>query len=358
MDTKSAPYSLLRTVHAWGGALLGLWVLVVSVSGTLLVWKQDYLRATIPEARERFEPTVEALAAVAGTIEKRFGADNIVLIDFATADFALSRVTMTDDRYTYVDARGRVVTEWVLNDRWEEWLFDLHHRLLLGNKGLIWSGLAALIAILLVIAGLATYWPLRMGLRQGIWPKNFARAQLLRAHRNIGVVEALLLLMSLATGAILAFPDQSQRLLLEPFRGEDYSLDFGEHLDDISGPGTGDWLPAMQRALDSLPGSRIRSVQVPNSFSPQRIIGLQQQGDWNSLGISKIYIDAEGGQMDVRMDLRAQRLPERMYNAVYPLHTGRLDFLPYKLLLTLSGLLAAAISVFGLSSFAKSRARL
>jgi uncharacterized iron-regulated membrane protein len=57
--------------------------------------------------------------------------------------------------------------------------------------------------------------------------------------------------------------------------------------------------------------------------------------------------------MDVRMDMRIQQVSQRMYNAVYPLHTGRLDFLPYKILLTLSGLLAAVISSFGLTSFFK-----
>jgi len=131
-------------------------------------------------------------------------------------------------------------------------------------------------------------------------------------------------------------------------------MDFSEHLDGISGPGTGNWLPAMQRALRSMPGSRIRSAQVANAYSPYRVIGLQQEGEWNPQGLSKIYIDATGGQMDVRMDMRIQRIPERMYNTVYPLHTGRLDFLPYKLLLTLSGLLAATLSIFGLTSFARS----
>ncbi len=354
---KAGPFIFLRTMHAWGGALLGLWVLLVSVSGTLLVWKQDYLRASIPQAREVFEPSPQALAHIASAVEQRFGPDDILQIEFATADFALTRVTLLDDRYAYVDARGNVVTEWVLNDRWEEWLYDLHHRLLLGNLGLTLAGLAALIVIVLVVTGIVVYWPMRRGLRQGFWPNGFARAQLLRAHRNIGIVEALLLLLSLTTGAVLAFPEQSQQWLLEPWRDESYSLDFSEHLDGISGPGTADWLPAMQRALRSMPGSRIRTAQVANAYSPHRIIGLQQPGEWNPQGLSKIYIDAADGDMDVRMDMRIQRTIERMYNAVYPLHTGRLEFLPYKLLLTLSGMLAATLSIFGLTSFVKSRFR-
>lgn len=36
-------------------------------------------------------------------------------------------------------------------------------------------------------------------------------------------------------------------MLFEPFRPANYGESFGEHLDAISGPGTGDWLPALRR---------------------------------------------------------------------------------------------------------------
>ena len=54
----------VRAVHGSVGALLILYVLVSSLSGTLLLWKASYLRLTIPEARVDFEPTAEALAAI------------------------------------------------------------------------------------------------------------------------------------------------------------------------------------------------------------------------------------------------------------------------------------------------------
>ena len=72
-------------------------------------------------------------------------------------------------------------------------------------------------------------------------------------------------------------------------------------------------------------------------------------------GINKVYIDARGGQMDIRIDAQAQHVSERLYNAGYPLHTGRFDSLFYKLLLTLSGLLVATLSTIGLVSFIKGR---
>lgn len=292
----------LRAVHAWGGAILAVLILLVSLTGTLLVWKEEYLRWSFPQAREAFDPTPEALAKIAQAIEIDFDRDRIALIEFATEDFALTKGTLTDGGFAFVDPHGRAIGQWAINERWEDWLYDLHHRLLLENLGLKIVGLAGLAMILLVIAGLITFWRLRRGFRRGVWPKGTARLHLLSAHRNIGVVEALPFLLSLITGVTLAFPEQSEKLLLEAFRGEDYSLDFSDHLDGISGADSGEWAPAMRRAMDSFPGARIRSVQVANEFSPHRVFGLQQPGELHPKGLSKVYIEAQNGYMDVRID--------------------------------------------------------
>ena len=344
-------------IHSWAGATLALLLILISLTGTLLIWKQEYLQLSIPAARAEFQPTPQALAKIATAVESQFDNNEIYLIEFATEDFPLTKVTLSDDRYAYLDSQGKVILQWVLNERFEEWLFDLHHRLLLDNLGLTLVGCAGLALILLVLTGLISFWPLRQGFKQGLFPKSSAPPHLRRSHRNLGIIMAAPLLLSLITGVILVFPEQSENLLLEPFRGEDYSMDFAEQLDNISGGNSGDWLPSMQRALATFPGSHVRSAQPPNFFSTQRIIGVQQPGEWNPLGLSKVYIDAEGGYMDIRIDSQAQHLSERLYQAGYPLHTGRISNLAYKILLTLSGLLIAILSSIGFTSFIKSKFR-
>lgn len=340
-----------RTLHAWGGALLSLLMLLISVSGTLLVWKEDYLRLAIPQARERFEPTPAALAQIATAVEAQFDRNEIVLLEFPTKHFAIARVLLADNALAYVDARGRLIGRWSVNERFEDWLYDLHHRLLSGQAGLLIVGSAAIAMIVLVGAGAVAFWPLRRGFRQGVWPTTLTRPHLLRAHRNLGVIVGLPLLLSLITGVVLSFPAQTERLLLKPFRDESYDATFEANLDGISGQHTGDWLPAIRRAAASFPGAEIRTAQMPNALSEYRIIGLRQPGELNAQGIDKVYIDAQLGHMDVRIDTRAFPLPERLFQASYPLHTARLDSMPYKILLTLSGLLISALSILGLTAF-------
>jgi uncharacterized iron-regulated membrane protein len=109
-------------------------------------------------------------------------------------------------------------------------------------------------------------------------------------------------------------------------------------------------LPALERAQASFPRGKIRTATVPNNFDTYRVIGIQQAEDWHPLGSSKIYIDAPEGYMDVRIDAKALPTLERALNAAYPLHTGRIN-LPYRLLLTASGLGLVLASVFGLLGF-------
>jgi uncharacterized iron-regulated membrane protein len=347
-------FRLCRTIHAWGGAALALLILLISLTGTLLVWKQEYLKWDLPQARADFVPSPESLAVIATAAEAQFKPNAIAQIDFATENFALTKVLLSDHSLAFLDTQGRLVGQWAMNTRFEDWLYDLHHRLLLGTMGLTIAGLSGLLMALLVVAGVISYWPMRRGWGRGFWPRRSARPDLQASHRNIGIVEALPLLFSLLTGVTLAFPDQTQQWLIEPLRGADYGTQFNEHLDAVSGNETAQWLPAMQRAMATFPGAVIRSAQVPGYFSPYRIIGLQQPGEIDPQGLSKVYIESPGGHMDVRMDSRTYGVSERVVMASQALHTVRFRAVWYQLLLTASGMLIMYLCVIGLMSFIKS----
>lgn len=347
---------IIRTLHAWGGITLALLMLLASVTGTLLIWKESYVKMVTPAAQVDFLPTPQALARIGAAIEEKLGDDEILNIQFATHDFPLSRVTLYDTNYAYVDVDGNVVDKWHMNDRPEEWLYDLHHRLLLEDLGLTIMGCAAVALAVLVILGVIAYMPLRRHFVKGPFPRNFRRIALVNSHRNLGILLALPLLLTLVTGFVQAFPFKVEDWLLDGVRGtQEYSDAMVVGLDDITGEGTGDWLPALERTLAVFPGSQIRSAQVPNGFSVERVIGVQQPGDWNPNGLSVAYIDSEQGYMDLRIDTRTLPLRERLYNDAYPLHTGKTGSLLYKIFLTLCGIGIACLSTFGLVSFIKGR---
>lgn len=351
---KGKLFRLLRQVHAWGGAIIALLMMLISLTGTFLVWKQEYLWLTLPQARVDFTPTPSSLALIGEAIDRQFGVDDVYSIQFATRELPLTFVLLADDHFAYIDVDGNVVDEWTGNGRFEEWVFDLHHRLLLSDTGLDIVGFGAMIMVVLALVGIISYWPFRKGFRLGIVLRNLSRLQLLKTHRNLGVLVALPFLLSLITGIILVYPGQTEDMFLYELRGtEEYSDAMVQNLDSIAGGNSGDWLPAMERAEAVFPGSVIRSAQVPGSYGYYRILGLQQQDEWNRQGMSRVYIDSEEGYMDIRMDALGYPFVERSFNAVYPLHTGKMNSLWYKLWLTFVGLGVLVLSGFGLCSFVR-----
>ena len=83
------------------------------------------------------------------------------------------------------------------------------------------------------------------------------------------------------------------------------------------------------------------------------MIGLQQQGDWHPGGLSLVYIEPESGRMDMSLDAFKLPLSEKLYNLSYPLHTGKVENLGYRLFLTMVGLSMSMLAILGLISFVK-----
>src|SRR5690606_26752184 len=93
------------------------------------------------------------------------------------------------------------------------------------------------------------------------------------------------------------------------------------------------------------------SAQVPSTYSPYRIIGLEQAGELNRSGQTLVYIEAGGGWMDVRIDALGLPLLERSINSALPLHTGRSGSRLHQIAWSAFGLLLAALAALGLFCF-------
>jgi len=352
--TALRPSRIARTIHAWAGAFLSLLVIVIAASGALLVWKEDYLRLTIPAAREPFDPTPAALARVAEGAEAAFGTDNLGLIYFPTESFGLAQLTLLDESMAYVDGEGNVVATFKVGGRPEDWLFDLHHRLLLERTGLFIAGFTGLAVAALIVAGLVAYWPMRRGFKLGPRLRGLGRPELLLSHRNIGVVAAVPIVVAVLCGAALAFPDTAHDVLMSRLRNDfAYTEAFSEGLDDQSGADVAGWEPALARAQASFPDATIRGATWPGAGSSYREIRLQRAGGWSRLGDSWVYIDGYEGYMDIRIDARTLPPEERLFNTLYPVHTGRLGNVFTKLYVFAAGVAMTALGVLGLTAFLK-----
>jgi uncharacterized iron-regulated membrane protein len=165
----SAPATRLRRVlfqvHLWLGIALGLYVLFISVSGSVIVFRREMDRALCPGPG------------------KTIGCEPA----FVT------------------------------------WLADLHDNLLAGQTGRLVNGVAASLIIALAIAGIVIWWPgrsgwwRRMSVRRGVSARRFV----FDLHNMLGFWLFLLVFVWALTGIYFAFPDVFNELADRLKAGED-----------------------------------------------------------------------------------------------------------------------------------------
>ena len=150
-------------VHLWVGVLLAVYVVVIALTGSLLVFRSELGRAALPTGMSAFDArrtaTVEVVlerfrAAYPGATVDELTVPSVAMPVFALAardaggrEFAVVADPVTGQ--VYARPRG-----------WMDWVYDLHAYLLLGKAyGMRVNGVGAAALLLLSGTGLFLWWP-------------------------------------------------------------------------------------------------------------------------------------------------------------------------------------------------------
>ncbi len=341
----------LISLHRYLGLFLCLVVLSISLTGTLLLWKKEYLWLTFDDARHTID--TELLAGAIEKIESSYGSDEVIFIQLHSEDLALHKVFLSERRYAWHNQQGDALQVWQRNERIEDWLLDLHHQFLLGNTiGLNIAGVAGILLMPLILLGLLIWWPRRQTLKRGILPKSTQRGALLGSHGNIGAIFSMPSLLLALTGVILVYPTQARWVFLS-----DTSTHISSGVSEqafVNADGIPAWSAMLELAYRAFPESQIRSVRPASSKYSSRKVSVQQKQGWHRLGRSSVEVSAAGTLSVV--DALQQTLRKRVFSFSYPLHTAKLG-LVYKLFLSLVGLALALLSGLGLCAFVQGKRR-
>lgn len=333
---------LLRTAHAWAGAVLSFLIAVLGLSGALLVLKKDYLRMSFSEAREPISLAPAELGPVLDRIEATYGPEGLLYVSIGDPSFGLHKAVLADGGGAYIDHSGETVARWARNGRAEDWLFDLHHYLLSGDAGKLTAGVAGGAAVILAITGLVIVWPSLRMFAWRVWPKSAARRDLLAQHRDLGVVFALPIILIAFTGFAMIYSGPVRTVLnvitLSPAEPPREQL--------AASPGTTDWTAALTAARDAFPGGAYpRLASPPRSEAAPASLRLRQPGEWHQNGRTYVLMDPATNLPLAVRDGHALSRADRAFNALYPLHSAGIGGRLYDLLSFLTGL---ALSVLGL----------
>jgi uncharacterized iron-regulated membrane protein len=173
----------LATVHLWIGIAAGLYVVLISISGSALVFRRELSRKLSRRVVVVPQPFRMPLEALQKRVERAYPAYEV---------YAITESTQPDRPDQVVLGNGeRRISRWFnpftgadLGDpqsfaiRAFEWLADLHDNLLFGMSGRFVNGIGALFVTVLSLSGMALWWPGIRNWRRGLtinWRARFAR---------------------------------------------------------------------------------------------------------------------------------------------------------------------------------------
>lgn len=347
-------------LHRWTGAFIGVLLAALGLSGTLLLYEDAWLRATVPHADER--PIRDVTAAI--NVTDRLMADAASRpssILFPTDSFGLFRLSFPGGEGAYADQSGEIVVRW--SSKWERaelWLFDLHHYLLMGEVGATTAGVLAMIGLGFVITGFILWWRMRRAFEWRLLPLRMSRLHIARHHRDLGAVTSPLLAITLLTGAMLTLRPVADYLFapLSPPGTIAESLappnvEGGRFAESF------DWDATLRSVRSAYPQAELRTISLPAREGQLIRIRVRQPDEWLPNGRTVFWIDPADGRIVEMRDAYSLSLAARAFNLVYPLHASTVGGVIYKISMTIAGLaltLLGTLAVYGFWSYRARRA--
>ncbi len=208
-------------IHLWTGVALGLYVLIISVSGSAVVFRNEIYKVadngpTIVEVRGEKLPEKELIAKA----KALYPGDSVSFVwpgkeaNHATEvwlDHNGTRNQRLFDPYTAKDLGPSV--PYAIQAA--AWFMRLHTDLLGGKTGRTINGIAAIIFTILCITGAVVWWPGIEKWKRSLWvnPKSGWKRINWDLHSAVGFWSFALVFMWATTGIFVVWPLPVQRLV-------------------------------------------------------------------------------------------------------------------------------------------------
>jgi uncharacterized iron-regulated membrane protein len=192
---------LLFQLHLWLGVIIGLYVLVICVTGAALVFRIDMQRALNPELFTASAGPLADPVAILESVARAYPRHQLSGVDAPTTlrPTYLAYVTSGRDFLTVlVDPVSTKVLGVLPEQPLVRTVQRLHFDLLGGRSGRLANGAGAFGILLLGTTGLAIWWTSRANWRRLTW----------QLHRTIGIWALAAITMWAITGLYFVFPSE------------------------------------------------------------------------------------------------------------------------------------------------------
>lgn len=336
-------------VHRWVGAVVGIVLVLLGLSGAFLVHKDAWTIVS-----HKHDAVVQSGQQVGDLVEHFMKAEgkHPQMVVFASPSLGVDRLAYAGGGGAYTDQAGHVLASWASDwSRPELWLVSLHRYLFMRPQGETYVGIAGFIGILMVVTGSILWWRTRQTFEFRLWPKRMSRPAIIRHHRDLGIIIAPLLLLSFITGVLMVFRPLSNvafgpgttAALAHGLKPPAYpSVKLGKDLD---------WVTMMETARQQFPQAEFRSLALPRKESGLITLRMRQPAEWLPNGRTMLWFAADTGRLVEARDAMDMSVQARLFNDIFPVHAAKIGGLFYRIIMTLSGLGLAILGVFAIATF-------
>jgi len=331
---------LLSILHRWSGGFLGLLLAILGLSGTILVWEGEWV--SLPGANAPVAEQVETIGRIA-TREASTGATRLT---FASEEIGLHHIQREGGGGSYVAQDGTVVASW--SSQWERpelWIFDLHHHLFARHEGELAAGWAGVFGLVFVMTGTILWLRSRHRFRWSLLPRQLKPGEIVSHHRDFGIVLAPLLLVSFLTGTGMVF-DDAAKWLLSPLG----KIEQGKPPETETVQGVAPVALMLAEAKSQFPDAALRRLTIPSRPGQPWSVRMRQPFEWTPNGRTALYFDGRGKLLRIDNPASASQASS-IFEKLYPVHSGKVGGLGWKLQMTLSGLGLTLLGLLATWSF-------
>lgn len=364
MKPAGKPFPRLATLHRWLGVGLGLWFVLVGLSGSLLVWREAidaWLNPQWFQARaagpaldaERIAEMARTTHAL-GRIERvrpppASGGVYRLQIRAAASRVESGRIEAFIDPADGALLGVRSLEAWRLEPAHAmRLLYEFHRNLLLGEPGSNFVGTAGLLMMTSVLSGAVLAWPrTRERLRRLLavsWRANAARVAL-DLHRAGGVLIGAVLLLSTLTGFTLVYLNYVREAVGLLSRVEPFPV-LPWRPADGSEPLT--LAEQAARIGSTWPGHRIVELRLSERGLTGTLFWLRAEGDVHAMGDTIAWLHPVTGELLAERSPRTRSAGESLMHWLLPLHVGSAFGTAGLVAMAIGGLLPLLLTVTGL----------
>lgn len=336
---------LLSLLHRWTGGFVGVVLAVIGLSGTALLWEDNWILLDGANDAPASSPA-ELAKAIEVAIQTAPGLSRIT---FAGEEIGLHQAIYSDGSGAYIAQDGTVIDRWSgVWERPELWLFDLHHYLLMGEVGKTITGALGIILLAFTITGAILWWRTRKTFRFRIWPARYTASAIVRHHRDLGVVASPLLLIAAATGTMMVFPAISSALL-SPIATADAKPELPTDSASISE--STDWTSVMANAQSVYPSATARRLMMPATLGQPIAIRFRQNFEWTPNGRSYAWVAPDTAAIVAKDDPARGDTASAVVEKFYPIHAAKVGGILWRISMTFAGLALVLLGLFASWSF-------